>query len=114
MPVRHLEHRLAEPLRSLIGIPLAARRAKSAIAPQGNGAVLLAGWAIADETAPLGSFAAQHLLHFCSLYRSYRPSVDVIRAVPVVVVGEDLVTENSNRWNPLFFQVSCGLHIESR
>jgi len=53
--------------------------------------VLLAVWAVINVTTPIRAFAAHHLLHFFSLYWPYLPPVEVIIAVPVVIVGEYLL-----------------------
>ena len=53
--------------------------------------VLAAVWTVINVTASIWTFAAHHLRHFFSLYPPYLPPVDVIIAVPIVVVGEDVL-----------------------
>jgi len=48
-------------------------------------------WTLINVTTSIWTFAAHHLLHFFSLYRSYLPPVMVIIAVPIVIVGEDVL-----------------------
>jgi hypothetical protein len=88
MPTGHIEHPTAESLSPLIGVPLAAILAQPAIAAKGEGMVLVTVWTVVNVTASLWSFAAQHLLHFFALYWPYLPPVDVIIAVPIVIVDE--------------------------
>jgi hypothetical protein len=72
----------------LIGVPLAAIRAQPAVAAKGDGMILVTVWTVVNETASIWTFAAQHLLHFFALYRPYFPPVDIIIAVPIVIVDE--------------------------
>jgi hypothetical protein len=89
MPVWHVEHRLAEPLRPLIGIPLATLWTQSAVAAKGDVMILVAVWTVASVTASIWTFAVHHLLHFFSLYWPYLPAMDKVLAVPIVISGED-------------------------
>ena len=50
--------------------------------------VLVAFWAVVNVTPSVWAFAAHHLLHFFSLYWPYRPPVEVIIAIPIVIVSE--------------------------
>jgi hypothetical protein len=50
--------------------------------------VLVAFWAVINVTPSIWAFAAHHLLHFFSLYRPYLPPVEVIIAIPTVIVSE--------------------------
>jgi len=53
--------------------------------------VLAAFWALINVTTAIRTFAAHHLLHFFPLYRPYLPPVEVIIAIPIAVVGEDVL-----------------------
>jgi len=53
--------------------------------------VLVAVWTVVNVTTSIRTFAAQHLLHFGSLYQPYLPLVEMIISVPIVVVGEDVL-----------------------
>jgi len=53
--------------------------------------VLAALWTVVNVTTSIWTFAAHHLLHFFSLYRPYLPPVEVIIAIPIAIVGEDVL-----------------------
>jgi len=57
--------------------------------------------------------STSHLFHFCSLYRPYLPPVDVIPAVPVVIIGDLLLLRIQTMELADFFPAVRGLRLES-